>query len=220
MKTLIIILVVCASLTLLPLNQTLYALCGDADGSGSLDISDGVYIITYIFDGGPPPTPDPIENGDANNDGAVDISDAVYIIDFIFGGGPAPCAAPSGYLVDYSNCKNFNVNRDTITSSDDCLIWEYDGNSLLLTHVNAGLNCCTYKAGDITIENNEITIDVVESGLFCYCLCLFDLTYEIIPLPSGIYHIIVIEPFKPANDTALEVTIDLTYPTIDTFCVS
>jgi hypothetical protein len=66
------------------------AICGDADGSGSVDISDVVFIIGYIFAGGP--APNPMSAGDANSDGSVDISDAVYLIQYIFNGGPAPCA--------------------------------------------------------------------------------------------------------------------------------
>lgn len=64
-------------------------LCGDADASGSVDIDDVVYLIEYIFRGGPPPIP--YEAGDADCSGAVDIDDVVYLIDYIFGGGPAPC---------------------------------------------------------------------------------------------------------------------------------
>ena len=65
-------------------------LCGDADGSESVDISDAVYLIAYIFSGGPAPIP--LASGDASCDGAVDISDAVYLIAYIFSGGPEPCA--------------------------------------------------------------------------------------------------------------------------------
>ena len=63
--------------------------CGDTDGSSSIDIDDAVYLITYIFGGGPPP--DPLLDGDVNCSGGVDIDDVVYLITYIFGGGPAPC---------------------------------------------------------------------------------------------------------------------------------
>lgn len=63
-------------------------LCGDANGSGSINISDAVFVINYIFAGGA--APDPICLGDANGTGGVNISDAVYIINFIFAGGPPP----------------------------------------------------------------------------------------------------------------------------------
>lgn len=65
---------------------------GDANGSGSVDIDDVVYLIGYIFSGGPPPTP-ALCCGDANNSGGVDIDDVVYLIGYIFSGGPAPIYA-------------------------------------------------------------------------------------------------------------------------------
>jgi hypothetical protein len=65
-------------------------LCGDANGSGSVNISDAVYLIAYIFSGGPAPSP--WLAGDANCSGSVNISDAVYLIAYIFSGGLAPCA--------------------------------------------------------------------------------------------------------------------------------
>jgi hypothetical protein len=64
--------------------------CGDANGSATVNISDAVYLIAYIFTGGP--APNPLLSGDANCDSAVNISDAVYLIAYIFSGGPAPCA--------------------------------------------------------------------------------------------------------------------------------
>jgi hypothetical protein len=73
-----------------PLIVTTSALCGDASGDQAVDISDAVYLINYIFSGGP--APNPLEAGDASCDGSVDISDAVYLIAYIFAGGPAPCA--------------------------------------------------------------------------------------------------------------------------------
>ncbi|TFH57895.1 MAG: hypothetical protein E4G91_10170 [Candidatus Zixiibacteriota bacterium] len=64
--------------------------CGDANGDASVDISDAVYLISYIFSGGSAPSP--LLAGDANCDAAIDISDVVYLISYIFSGGQAPCA--------------------------------------------------------------------------------------------------------------------------------
>ncbi len=64
--------------------------CGDANGDGTVNISDAVSLIAYIFSGGPAPSP--LLAGDANCDSAVNISDAVYLIAYIFVGGAAPCA--------------------------------------------------------------------------------------------------------------------------------
>ena len=63
--------------------------CGDADGNLAVNLADAVYIINYVFKGGP--APDPIEAGDVNLDGAVNIADTVYLINYIFKGGPPPC---------------------------------------------------------------------------------------------------------------------------------
>jgi len=64
-------------------------LCGDADADEDINVSDAVYIINYVFKGGP--APDPLEAGDADCDGAVNVSDGVYIINYVFKGGPEPC---------------------------------------------------------------------------------------------------------------------------------
>ena len=61
---------------------------GDANNDGQANISDAVYLIAYIFSGGPAPVQ--LAAGDANGDCTVNISDAVYLIAYIFGGGPAP----------------------------------------------------------------------------------------------------------------------------------
>ena len=62
--------------------------CGDSDGSGAVDIDDVVYMIAYIFSGGP--VPSPLAAGDADCSGAIDIDDVVYLIAYIFSGGPPP----------------------------------------------------------------------------------------------------------------------------------
>lgn len=63
-------------------------MCGDADGSGIFTISDAVFLINYIFAGGP--APNLICLGDADGNGMISISDAVYLINYIFAGGAAP----------------------------------------------------------------------------------------------------------------------------------
>lgn len=75
--------------------RELYGMCGDANSSGgdpAVDIDDVVYLINYVFAGGPEPLP--LEAGDANcaGDPPIDIDDIVYLINYIFAGGPEPCA--------------------------------------------------------------------------------------------------------------------------------
>ncbi len=64
-------------------------LCGDADGDGTITIGDIVFLIAYIFGGGPPSFP--LKASDPDCSGEINIADIVYLISYIFGGGPAPC---------------------------------------------------------------------------------------------------------------------------------
>ncbi|MBU1318359.1 MAG: hypothetical protein KKG33_15565 [candidate division Zixibacteria bacterium] len=70
-----------------------FSVCGDmhgnADNSIDIDIDDVVFLIHYIFSGGP--EPDPYWAGDTDCSREVDIDDAVYLISYIFAGGTPPC---------------------------------------------------------------------------------------------------------------------------------
>jgi hypothetical protein len=66
------------------------SLSGDANGDGKISVSDVVYLINYLFKGGPPP----INPSDANGDGKISVSDVVYLINYLFKGGPPPVAGP------------------------------------------------------------------------------------------------------------------------------
>jgi hypothetical protein len=72
--------------------------CGDAEGTGTVDIDDVVFLIAYIFSGGPEPVP--YESGDPDCSGTVDIDDVVYLIGYIFSGGSAPCDADGDEVPD------------------------------------------------------------------------------------------------------------------------
>ncbi len=63
--------------------------CGDANADLSVNVSDAVAVINYVFIGGV--EPDPYESGDTNCDGTVNVSDAVWIINYVFIGGDDPC---------------------------------------------------------------------------------------------------------------------------------
>jgi hypothetical protein len=68
----------------------------------SLDVSDLVYLINYLYKGGPPPEPF-ADQGDVNCVPAagakdfdcpknnVDAADVVYILNYVWKGGPPPC---------------------------------------------------------------------------------------------------------------------------------
>ncbi|MCJ7459675.1 MAG: cupredoxin domain-containing protein [candidate division Zixibacteria bacterium] len=62
---------------------------GDANGDSKITVSDVVYLVNYLFKGGPPPNP--LLTGDANCDTKVTVSDVVYLVNYLFKGGPPPC---------------------------------------------------------------------------------------------------------------------------------
>ncbi len=62
---------------------------GDVNSSGAIDIDDIVYLIAFVFTGGPEPIPPPA--GDCNCSGGTDIDDVVYLIAYVFQSGPTPC---------------------------------------------------------------------------------------------------------------------------------
>ncbi|MGB5138111.1 MAG: dockerin type I domain-containing protein, partial [Candidatus Zixiibacteriota bacterium] len=77
----------CASAST-PITITVFT-CGDSDNTGIVTISDAVFLINYIFAGGPAPSPEIAADADCT--GITTISDAVYLINYIFAGGPQPC---------------------------------------------------------------------------------------------------------------------------------
>jgi hypothetical protein len=70
---------------------------GDANGDRIINIGDVVYLVTYLYKGGPPP--DPLWTGDANSDGIVNIGDVVYLVSYLYKGGPPPCSAGGGRAI-------------------------------------------------------------------------------------------------------------------------
>lgn len=68
---------------------------GDANDDKSVNVGDAVYVISYVFKGGPAPTPYASCSGDANGDCSCNVGDAVYIISYVFKGGPAPVDCPT-----------------------------------------------------------------------------------------------------------------------------
>ena len=71
---------------------------GDANRDGQKSVSDVVFLINYLFKGGP--APDPANLGDVNfckqnppvEPGQPTVADVVYMINYLFKGGKAPCS--------------------------------------------------------------------------------------------------------------------------------
>jgi len=66
-----------------------FPICGDLTDDGTVDASDLVYLLNYLFVHGPQP-PWPMSRADVTNDGVVDASDLVYLLNYLFVHGPKP----------------------------------------------------------------------------------------------------------------------------------
>jgi hypothetical protein len=64
---------------------------GDVTGDGEVNAEDIIYLLNYLYKGGP--APDPLNIGDVNCDGEVNGGDVVYLLNYLFQGGPPPCAS-------------------------------------------------------------------------------------------------------------------------------
>ncbi|MCB2229100.1 PKD domain-containing protein [bacterium] len=64
----------------------------NGDVGDTVDLSDLIYLVNYLFLGGPAPvcTAEANTNGDIGCE--VDLSDLVYLVNYLFLGGPAPTA--------------------------------------------------------------------------------------------------------------------------------
>ena len=62
---------------------------GDVNSDSSLTSADIIYMVNFVFKGGPPPQP-VLEWGDVNCDDVSTSADVIYLVNHIFKGGPAP----------------------------------------------------------------------------------------------------------------------------------
>ncbi|MCK4223800.1 MAG: glycosyltransferase family 39 protein [candidate division Zixibacteria bacterium] len=61
----------------------------DITGDEIIDLSDLMYLINYLYRGGPRPRP--LENANVNCDATIDIADVIYLVNYIYKAGPPPC---------------------------------------------------------------------------------------------------------------------------------
>ena len=57
---------------------------GDANSDGTLNIADVIFMISYLFQGGP--APECLGAADVNDDGAIDIGDPIRLLSQSFHG--------------------------------------------------------------------------------------------------------------------------------------
>jgi len=81
---------------------------GDCNDDGTVDISDAVCILTWLFLGGA--TPGCVAATDTNGDAGSDISDATFVLNHLFLGGlapvmPYPDCGPGALPTDEATCE-------------------------------------------------------------------------------------------------------------------
>lgn len=64
---------------------------GDADGDGAVNISDGVFLLNFLFVS-PERRPGCDDAADADDSGALNLTDVIFILNFLFRGGSRPPA--------------------------------------------------------------------------------------------------------------------------------
>lgn len=62
---------------------------GDASGDGVINSADVIWLLNYLYKGGPEPIP--LEAGDVNCDGVINSADVVYLLNYLYKNGPPPC---------------------------------------------------------------------------------------------------------------------------------
>ncbi len=87
-------------------------LCGDCTGDGVVDLGDVIYLINYLYRGGPPP--DPLCIGDVNCDGEVDLGDVIYLINYLYHGGPPPCGECCDLKAGMEKPTNHKIERHSL----------------------------------------------------------------------------------------------------------
>ncbi len=65
---------------------------GDVDDSGAIDLTDPIFLLQYLFQGGP--APGCFQAADADGSWILDLTDAIRLLGFLFLGNPATLVCP------------------------------------------------------------------------------------------------------------------------------
>ncbi len=65
-------------------------MCGDADGNKAINLSDILFLISFLYLDPPGPAPEPIEAGNADGTGDINLSDILYLISYLYLDPPGP----------------------------------------------------------------------------------------------------------------------------------
>lgn len=132
-----------------------------------------------------------------------------------------PSSNLSGTLVNHSECLLKNSLSPQVPSSQSCVSYTYANETLLLTHFNAGFNCCPGTlSATFNLVNDTLYILENESESLCDCNCLYDMDMEINFLEPGDYVIKFVEPYVGIAAEELVFSTNLYDSTSGSFCIS
>ena len=86
---------------------------GEANSDGTLDVSDGVFVLNFLFLGGP--RPECLDAADVDDSGDLLLTDAVYLFRFLFFGlspspsAPGPLECGPDPTADRVSCDQFSA---------------------------------------------------------------------------------------------------------------
>ncbi len=127
----------------------------------------------------------------------------------------------SGEVISYSDCKSKALGVDDTPDTLSCVNYTYDAanQTLSVTHINAGFNCCPGTLSCTVVKDGSaLVIQEEETYAQCDCNCLFDLEIEIEGLAPGSYTLSFEEPYA-ADLTALVLELDLNEEASGSSCV-
>ena len=131
-----------------------------------------------------------------------------------------------GKMISHSSCKGKKTTYDEpyVYTPDtlSCVKYDYEPSTgkLILTHRNAGFNCCPDSIyGLVSLSNDTILIEEKELYGLCDCDCLYDLNFEITGIEAKVYIIRFVEPYW-RQEEKLIFEVDLSSQPVDSLCMT
>ncbi len=79
--------------TVVKIKMVVWKFFGDVNYDKKITVADLVYLVQYLFNGGPVPKPER-RVGDVNCDRFPTVQDLVYMVQYMYNNGPIPCGNP------------------------------------------------------------------------------------------------------------------------------
>ncbi|MFH0762004.1 MAG: hypothetical protein V2A67_10930 [Bacteroidota bacterium] len=127
---------------------------------------------------------------------------AVIVMILLLWGCDRETLQPAIQLDNATDCKGPELKSiQGITTTQDCIQYEYQDNILTIKHVNAGFNCCPQGFNvNLAVSGDTLIISETENSSMCDCCCLFDLDYTLTDIGNRTWWIRVNEPYVQGPD--------------------